>query len=56
MHFCHVDQVIECGPDRAVTLKGVSLAEEYLQDHFQDFQFCRGFLCWKRLCRQPASR
>ena len=42
MHFCHVDQVIECGPDRAVTLKGVSLTEEYLQDHFPGFAVLPG--------------
>lgn len=42
MHFCHVDQIVECGPDRAVTLKGVSLAEEYLQDHFPGFPVLPG--------------
>ncbi|MSR44913.1 MAG: beta-hydroxyacyl-ACP dehydratase [Phycisphaerales bacterium] len=42
MHFRLVDQVIECGPDRAVTLKNVSLAEEYLQDHFPGFHVLPG--------------
>ncbi len=42
MHFRLVDQVIECAADRAVTLKNVSLAEEYLQDHFPGFHVLPG--------------
>jgi len=42
MHFCLVDQILECGPNRAVTVKNVSLAEEYLQDHFPGFHVLPG--------------
>lgn len=44
MHFDLVDRVLECGPDRIVTLKHVSLAEEYLQDHFPTFPVLPGVL------------
>lgn len=37
MRFCLVDKVIEHDQTHAVTLKLVSLAEEYLQDHFATF-------------------
>lgn len=42
MHFRLVDQVLECSPDRAVTVKNVTLAEEYLQDHFPGFHVLPG--------------
>ncbi|MSQ91035.1 MAG: beta-hydroxyacyl-ACP dehydratase [Phycisphaerales bacterium] len=42
MHFRLVDQVLECTPDRAVTVKNVTLAEEYLQDHFPGFHVLPG--------------
>ncbi len=42
MHFCLVDQVLECGPNRAVTVKNVTLSEEYLQDHFPGFHVLPG--------------
>ena len=34
MHFRLVDQVLERSADRVVAIKNVTLAEEYLQDHF----------------------
>lgn len=37
MRFCLVDKVLEQDQTHAVTLKVVSLAEEYLQDHFATF-------------------
>ena len=37
MPFCLVDKVLEQDQTHAVTLKVVSLAEEYLQDHFATF-------------------
>lgn len=37
MRFCLVDKVLEQDQIHAVTLKVVSLAEEYLQDHFATF-------------------
>lgn len=42
MHFRLVDQVLERSAERAVTLKNVSLAEEYLQDHFPGFHVLPG--------------
>jgi len=42
MHFDLVDRVLELTDDRVVTLKSVSLAEEYLQDHFPSFPVLPG--------------
>lgn len=42
MHFRLVDQVIECSAAKAVTIKNVTLAEEYLQDHFPGFHVLPG--------------
>lgn len=44
MHFCLVDRVIERSPDRVVTIKQVSAAEEYLQDHFPGFPVLPGVM------------
>lgn len=44
MHFCLVDAVLERGPDRIVTLKHVSSAEEYLQDHFPGYPVLPGVM------------
>ncbi len=44
MHFDLVDRVLEIGPDRIVTLKQVTAAEEYLQDHFPTFPVLPGVL------------
>ncbi|MBK7404169.1 MAG: hydroxymyristoyl-ACP dehydratase [Phycisphaerales bacterium] len=44
MHFDLVDRVIEASPERASTLKQVSLAEEYLQDHFPTFPVLPGVM------------
>ena len=42
MHFRLVDQVLERSADRAVAIKNVTLAEEYLQDHFPTFPVLPG--------------
>ncbi len=42
MHFDMVDRVLEVSADRIVTLKQVSRAEEYLQDHFPEFPVLPG--------------
>lgn len=42
MHFHFIDRVAELSDDRIVTLKSVSLAEEYLQDHFPTFPVLPG--------------
>jgi len=42
MHFCLLDSVIEQAADRIVTIKQVTAAEEYLQDHFPGFPVLPG--------------
>jgi 3-hydroxyacyl-[acyl-carrier-protein] dehydratase len=44
MRFDLVDRVLEIGAERIVTLKQVSLAEEYLQDHFATFPVLPGVM------------
>jgi 3-hydroxyacyl-[acyl-carrier-protein] dehydratase len=44
MHFNLVDRVLERSDDRIVTIKHVSSAEEYLQDHFPSFPVLPGVL------------
>jgi 3-hydroxyacyl-[acyl-carrier-protein] dehydratase len=42
MHFRLVDQVLERTADRVVAIKNVTIAEEYLQDHFPSFPVLPG--------------
>lgn len=44
MHFSLVDRVLEQTAERIVTIKHVSAAEEYLQDHFPTFPVLPGVL------------
>ncbi len=44
MHFDLVDSVLELEEERIVTLKQVTAAEEYLQDHFPTFPILPGVL------------
>lgn len=44
MHFDLIDSVVEKSLDRVVTIKNVSSAEEYLQDHFPTFPVLPGVM------------
>ncbi len=45
MRFCQLDRIIELIPgEKLVAVKGLSLAEEYLQDHFPRFPVMPGVL------------
>src|ERR1044071_8866706 len=54
MHFDLVDHVLERTPERITTLKLVSAAEEYLQDHFPTFPVLPGVLMLEAMVQ--ASR
>jgi 3-hydroxyacyl-[acyl-carrier-protein] dehydratase len=55
MHFDFVDRVLEQGEGRIVTVKHVTRAEEYLQDHFADFPVLPGVFMVESLV-QAARR
>ncbi len=44
MHFDLVDQVVEASTEGATTLQAVTMAEEYLQDHFPTYPVLPGVL------------
>ncbi|HEX8876188.1 MAG TPA: hypothetical protein VF777_05525 [Phycisphaerales bacterium] len=55
MHFSLVDRVLEQSADRIVTLKHVSSAEEYLQDHFPSYPVLPGVMMLEAMV-QAARR
>lgn len=55
MHFDLVDRVLDLSPERAVTIKHVSMAEEYLLDHFPGFPVLPGVMMIEALV-QAARR
>jgi 3-hydroxyacyl-[acyl-carrier-protein] dehydratase len=55
MHFSLVDRVIEQSADRIVTLKHISSAEEYLQDHFPGYPVLPGVMMLETMV-QAARR
>lgn len=44
MHFDLIDQTIEQSPNRIVTIKHITMGEEYLQDHFPTFPVLPGVM------------
>jgi 3-hydroxyacyl-[acyl-carrier-protein] dehydratase len=55
MHFDLVDRVLQRSADRIVTIKQVSAAEEYLQDHFATFPVLPGVMMLEAMV-QAARR
>jgi 3-hydroxyacyl-[acyl-carrier-protein] dehydratase len=55
MHFCLLDRVLHHAPGRIVTLKTVTGAEEYLQDHVPTFPVLPGVLMLEAMV-QAARR
>lgn len=55
MKFCLVDRITELTPGESIsTLKNVSLAEEYLQDHFPGFSVLPGVLMVEAMVQSCA--
>jgi 3-hydroxyacyl-[acyl-carrier-protein] dehydratase len=54
MHFNLIDRVLEVSESHIVTLKHVSSAEEYLQDHFPSFPVLPGVMMLEAMTQ--ASR
>ena len=54
MHFSLVDRIVESSPDHAITLKAVSAAEEYLQDHFPTFPVLPGVMMLEAIVQAGA--
>lgn len=53
--FALVDRILECSPpERLVAVKAVSLAEEYLADHFPTFPILPGVLMLEALSESAA--
>ena len=55
MKFILLDDIIEQTPDRIVALKQVSLAEEYLADHFPTFPVLPGVLMIETMVQAARS-
>ena len=49
MHFNLVDSVLSCDEKKIVTIKNVTSAEEYLQDHFPKYPILPGVLMLEAL-------
>ncbi len=55
MKFCLVDKITELTPGQSIsTVKNVSLAEEYLQDHFPGFSILPGVMMVEALVQSCA--
>ncbi|HIK90535.1 MAG TPA: beta-hydroxyacyl-ACP dehydratase [Planctomycetes bacterium] len=55
MKFCLVDRITEITPGESIsTIKNVSLAEEYLQDHFPGFSVLPGVMMVEAMVQSCA--
>ena len=55
MKFCLVDRIVALTPGESITtIKNVSLAEEYLQDHFPGFSVLPGVLMVEAMVQSCA--
>lgn len=55
MKFCLVDRIIDLQPGESIrTIKNVSLAEEYLQDHFPGFSILPGVMMVESMVQSCA--
>ncbi|HPP51917.1 MAG TPA: 3-hydroxyacyl-ACP dehydratase FabZ family protein [Thermoguttaceae bacterium] len=55
MHFSLIDRIVELTPGRRITaLKNLSLAEEYLADHFPQFPVMPGVLMLEAMVQAGA--
>lgn len=55
MKFCLVDRITELTPGKSIsTIKNVSLAEEYLQDHFPGFSVLPGVMMVEAMVQSCA--
>ncbi len=55
MKFCLVDRIVELNPGESIrTVKNVSLAEEYLQDHFPGFSVLPGVMMLEAMVQSCA--
>ena len=55
MHFALIDAIVERTPDRVRAVKNVTLAEEYLQDHFPTFHVLPGVFMLEALVQAARA-
>jgi 3-hydroxymyristoyl/3-hydroxydecanoyl-(acyl carrier protein) dehydratase len=55
MHFNLIDRVLERNETQIITLKHVSSAEEYLQDHFPSFPVLPGVMMLEAMTQAARS-
>ena len=55
MHFALIDTILEQTPDRVRAVKQVTLAEEYLQDHFPTFHVLPGVFMLEALVQAARA-